>query len=222
MVEDFDWSPDGNIIAVAYSPSHRLEDYYLNSSIALIDLKSGHFTPWKNQAQHESVPRFSPDGTTIAYLSSGQESSFFCDSCYCLRTTQGTKFRELALTPNEGPFLDEVSFLGWSQDGKNLIAFEPNQTQMEILWIPVDGTAPKSFGKQVLSIRYASLSFDRTHISFIGQLLIFLPKSISQVWINLSRLKSPRATKKLSNNILSQKRKKSYGAPSMVCKFKDC
>lgn len=169
MVEDFDWSPDGKSIAAAYSPSATLEDYYLNSGIGIINLDSGVFTPWKKLSQHESLPRFSPDGKTIAYVSGGRESSFFCDGYFCLRSPKGSHYRELALTYNEGPFPDEPSLLGWTADGMHVIGFEPHHTKMQLILLPVDGTTPKTMDIKSLSIRNPALSQDRTHLSFIGQ-----------------------------------------------------
>jgi len=167
--EEFDWSPDGKTITFAYSPGPGFENFYLKSSIASLDLPTGKITLWDKKAQHESLPRYSPDGTWISYLTSDTPARYTIDRQVAIRAADGSKFRKLSLTDNEGPLLFGPTILGWNASGTHVLFFEPKGTKFQILSLPLNGGRPEETITGDLTLQWPVLSQDRTLIGFVGQ-----------------------------------------------------
>jgi len=167
--EEFDWSPDGKTITFAYSPGPGFENFYLKSSIASLDIASGQITPWEKKAQHESIPRYSPDGKWISYLTSDTPARYTIDRQVAVRAADGSQIRKLQLTANEGPLLFGPSLLGWDYDGKHVLFFEPKGTKFQIPALPLNGKEPHEISTQENIMQWPALSHDRTTIGFVGQ-----------------------------------------------------
>jgi len=67
----YDVSPDGKTIAFAVT-AYKMETNKGNSDIYLIDADGKNLRPFMATEAGESSPKFSPDGTTIAYAKKGQ------------------------------------------------------------------------------------------------------------------------------------------------------
>lgn len=162
---EFDFSPDGKKITFAYSCSAQFDDLYLDSSIATLELDTGTITPWKKEAKFEALPRYSADGLSIAYISSQERYSIVWQ--LSLRSSDGTQMQMLAKTFNEGPFLAGPNFLGWSQDGKGLIFYEPKETKYHLTLVPADG----SDAQEIVSgcITTPALSADKSMLGCVIQ-----------------------------------------------------
>lgn len=166
---EFDWSPDGNTIVFAHSPSAGLDDFHLDSSLATINLATGIITPWEKHECYEALPRYSPDGLTIAYVSSNSLQRYAINRGIALRSVEGNSLRFLVKTFNEGAFLSGPNFLGWSKEGDNLLFYEPKGTKFHIALIPADGSPSKQLETGDYFFKDPVLSFDKTMIGFIGQ-----------------------------------------------------
>ncbi len=166
--EEFDWSPDGKWIIFAYSPSMSPDDFYLDSSLAIMDVQTLNITPLINQSQHESMPKYSLDGRWIAYLASNPPSYAFNKSLM-IRSMDGRTIRQLASTFNGGPFFAGPSLLGWTQDNTQLLYFEPKGTRYHLLSLPVDGGKPKEIFIKDCLINEPALSYDGKSVGFIAQ-----------------------------------------------------
>lgn len=97
-VAEFDWSPDGKKIVFAYSPALGFDYYHLDSSIATVDLETGQVTPWKKQAYFEGMPRYFPDGQSIAYVYSSSPQKYAVNKQVAIRSKEGTHLQILAPT----------------------------------------------------------------------------------------------------------------------------
>ncbi len=163
---EYDWSPDGKTIVFAYVPGSGCAHHYRTSSLAAIDLASGTITPWEKKESHESIPIFSPDGQWIAYLAG--DGSLTLNRRIAIRSTDGKNFRLLASTDEGGIFYAGSSLLGWSQDGKSLLFFEPKGTKFQLMSVPLDGGPGQAMTFDDL-VYDLSLSPDRKWLAFVLQ-----------------------------------------------------
>lgn len=166
---EFDWSPDSKEIVFAYSPSAGLDDYHLDSSLATVDVASATITAWEKLAPYESMPRYSPDGKSVGYLTCDTSTRYSIDRQAAIRTSCGKQRKLLAHTFNEGVLLAGANLLGWSNDGKNLILFEPKGTKYHLVMIPAEGKPTQELATGDLFFKDPSLSHDRTMLGFIAQ-----------------------------------------------------
>jgi len=109
----FDWSPDGTAIATVATPNPKAH-YLFAPDLVVISL-DGELTNLGNFEGLLSVPRFSPNGSTIGFI--GCETVM--PSLYCLRTIPaGGGESRVAIPGFEGSFLG----FGWLPDGDRMVA----------------------------------------------------------------------------------------------------
>ncbi len=165
---EFDWSPDSQKIAFAYTSKPGLEAFYVYSSLALIDLQTKEVY-YFNSDTFESNPRFSPDGNWIGFLKRVGDKLYGINNAVAIRSLDGKIEKTLAETPNGGPFLSGPNLLGWNKEGSGLLFFEPKQTKFDLYLVPVDGSAPRALIQDRAFVREPSLSPDKSAISFVKQ-----------------------------------------------------
>lgn len=166
---EFDWSKDSKSIIFAYSSSPSLEAFYLDSSIALVNVNTASITKWEKRAAFEAMPRFSPDDKQVAYLTELGKKKYNLVRQLAIRTPIGNDFKLLAATPDEGPFLAGPNFLGWSAKGDSLIFYEPNATKFCIVMVPSNGEESFLLDTGDLLIKEPALSLNREFLGFVGQ-----------------------------------------------------
>lgn len=199
---EFDWSPDSKKITFAYSPSLGFDNYHLDSSLATIDIRSGDVCPWEKQALYEALPRYSPNGESIAYVSGHSSKRYSFDRQVAIRSSEGKEQRFLSPTFNEGPFLVGPSLLGWTKDGENILFFEPKGTKFHLVLLPVNGNPAKEIDTGECFFEEPALSSDRSRLglviqspntppeAYIAKLDDFMPLQVSR--INESLLPYPK------------------------------
>lgn len=204
---EFDWSPDSKQIVFAYSPSSGHDDYYLDSSLAILEMSSGKITPLAKKAPYEAMPRFSPDRKWIAYLSSDAAQRYSITRQIAIRSLSNGECRYLAKTYNEGPFLSGPNLIGWSHDGDSILFLEPKSTKYHIVSLSLDGQRAVSLESGDWFFKEPSLSYDRTRLSFIAQksdtppeayfteIKDFAPKQISRLNQALRQLPQAKTEK---------------------------
>ena len=165
----FDWSPDSQNIAFAYSPNIKADSHFLDSSISVVNTATGHINPWKKSALYEATPRYSPNGQWIGYLSNDSKERYAINRQVAIRMANGKQRRLLAKTFNEGSYLAGPNLLGWTNDGEHLLFFEPKGTKFHIVSLPIDGKPAKEMNSQKAFFNFPVLSHDKTMIGFIGQ-----------------------------------------------------
>jgi len=166
--DDFDWSPDGSTIVFGYSDDMTSDAADYTSSLATVDVATGVVSPWVKQARHESLPRYSPDGQKIAYISSDSPKKYAYNARVAVRSSAGSEFRELAPTWDEGS-TEGPGLLGWSLDGKEVLFFEPKGTRYHISLLPADGKPAHDLDTGDLFFNEAVLSRDRSSLGLIMQ-----------------------------------------------------
>ncbi len=167
--QEFDWSPDGNEITFAYSVSNGFEAQYLSSSLATFYLDTGRIVPWEKKGQFESMPRYSPDGKWISYLSSGEKRKYDLVQFLAVQSRDGKERRRLASTPDGGPFLTGPNHLGWTSDSSRLVFFEPKRTKFQLVLVPVSGAPAEEVDSGDTFFIAPSLNADSTWVGFTAQ-----------------------------------------------------
>jgi len=105
-------SPDGRTVAFTGAKLERLEGTP-ETRICLVDLGSGDLREITNGPHHDRLPRWSPDGTRLAFLSDRAEAGRFRP--YLLAT--GTVGEAAPAPEIEGT----VEYLAWSPDGSHVL-----------------------------------------------------------------------------------------------------
>ena len=65
-VQSFSWAPDGKRIAFAAKPTPLIRDY--RSDVSIVDVESHNLEKIAATVADDTVPAWSPDGATIAYV----------------------------------------------------------------------------------------------------------------------------------------------------------
>lgn len=166
---EFDWSPNSKKIVFAYTSKSGFDSFFLDSSIAIIDLETETITPFEKQSQHESMPAYSPDGKSIAFLESGQESNYIFYRRIGVCNADGTNRTLLAPTFDEGPFLMGQNLLGWTSDSRNVLYIEPKKTQFRLYFLPKDQSGQVEWTiSEEMMYNNLSVSKNGNQIAFVG------------------------------------------------------
>ena len=135
-VTGFDWSPDGSQLVFAHQADPRINTGRLSGDIAVVSASGGDVAQLVTGPGVESSPRWSPDGSLIAYASTGdQPEPVGMADLYVVDPETGDS-RMLPETPNRS-----VSILGWSADSDEVFLNESLGTTRHVIAVPVAGGA---------------------------------------------------------------------------------
>ncbi len=119
-VVDFSWAPSGKKIAFAVQPSPRIQDLY-RTDILCVDLESKVVRDLVKRTGIDTFPRWSPDGTRVAFLSTEGRTEWIANWYLCLVPAEGGTPRNLT------PKFDEFMFTpAWSPDGRRIFFQSPS------------------------------------------------------------------------------------------------
>lgn len=163
-VNDFSWAPDGKKIVYSHSVSAKAGDANY-SDISMIDLASNAVSVVANTPANESNPKFSPDGSVIAYASSENPNNWAGRDFVKVFSVADGKTTELNATPD-----DQVSLLGWLPDGKTVLVSEANRTLTAVYALSVDKKPNVEITKgQTDFIVNVSLNQNGTYLGMVMQ-----------------------------------------------------
>lgn len=162
-VDDFDWSPDGRTIVFQHQPTPAVNDW-VRSDISIVSVADGAARSLIASSAPEQTPRFSPDGSRIAFL--GSEPSFVWAGAITVSVVpaSGGPAQALAATFDMSPVL-----MDWTADGKRVLVAEAKRTVPMIYAVPVDGSTPVAVSPPKMHVATPALNTRGTHMGFMSQ-----------------------------------------------------
>jgi len=158
----FDWSPDGQAIVFAHTPTARADDW-TKADISIVQVESDKVRPLVHTGRAELAPFYSPDGRQVAYVASDDPPTWAYDFSAQVVPAGGGQPRKLADSFDHRPEL-----LGWSADGRRLLYRENRWTTTQLYALPLEGE-PVGIGPQDGVLAEASLNATRTAMGFSYQ-----------------------------------------------------
>ena len=134
-VTDFDWSPDGRTFAFTHQADPRLDEGARASDIATVPADgSREVTPLVTLGGTDRGPLYSPDGSRVAFTSSGDTPQRVgLGDVYLVSSTGGTP-RKLADSHDR-----RGGLVGWARDGSAVLLLESIGTTRHVTALPVEG-----------------------------------------------------------------------------------
>jgi dipeptidyl aminopeptidase/acylaminoacyl peptidase len=112
VVGSFDWSPDGSAIAFDHRVSSDPADGG-SADISIVDVASGERKPLVTQSGPDASPRWSPDGTRIAFVSAmSHPFDYFQNDVIAVMPASGGQITSLTDAFDENP-----SIVAWTARG---------------------------------------------------------------------------------------------------------
>ena len=160
-VTSFDWAPDGGSIVFAQQPDPRINTARLDGNISIVDVNTRQVRSLVDDGGVHSDPFFSPDGSTVAFTSTGSRPEpIGLGDVHVIATSGGTP-RKLADTPDRS-----ANIVGWSGDGESVYVFESVRTERHLFALPVDGGAPRQITQGDGVFGAVSISPDASRLAF--------------------------------------------------------
>jgi len=134
-VTSFDWSPDGSAFVFSHQADPRLDEGARASAISTVaEDGSSDVLPLVDLGGTDTGPRWSPDGTTIAFVSSGETAQRVGLGDIWVVPATGGEPRKLAESHDRSGGL-----LAWSRDGSSVLLLESIGTTRHVTELPADG-----------------------------------------------------------------------------------
>jgi len=111
-VWDFEFSPDGSLIAAAISPENLVDQRYMFKRIYLLDLSTKRLQRLTDNPGKLGNFCFSPDGGRLAYAAAKERKDHAVSQAYVVSVSGG---EPLNITPRG--FRGHVTWVGWKDDG---------------------------------------------------------------------------------------------------------
>jgi dipeptidyl aminopeptidase/acylaminoacyl peptidase len=160
-VTGFDWTPDGRAIVFAHQPDPRINTARLAGDLVVVDVASGSSRTLLDDDGVHSSPLVSPDGRTVAYVSTGtQPEAIGLGDVYVIPFAGGAP-RKLADTPDRS-----ASLVGWSSDARTIYLTESVGVDRHVVALPADGGAARLVTQGEGVAGAVSLSADGSRIAF--------------------------------------------------------
>ena len=134
-ITSFDWAPDGSTIAFGHQADPRLDEGARASDISVVPTDgSKAVRPLVTLGGTDGDPSWSPDGTWLAFASSGDEPQRVGLADVYVVAASGGEPRKLADSRDRNG-----GIVAWSRDGTLVYLSEPIGTTQHLTALPVDG-----------------------------------------------------------------------------------
>jgi dipeptidyl aminopeptidase/acylaminoacyl peptidase len=160
-VTGFDWTPDGRALVFAHRVDPRLNTGQFSGDIAVVTLADAAIRPLVTGDGVHSNPLVSPDGRTVAFVSTGAQAEPVGLGDVYVVPFEGGEARKLADTPDRS-----ANLVAWSRDGRALHLVESVRTERHVIALPVDGSSPRPLTHGAGVFGSVSFSADGTRMAF--------------------------------------------------------
>ena len=162
-VEGFDWSSDGSRIAFGHVKSPVANDWP-TSDVSIVEVASGKTSVLANSAAAEGSPAYSPDGQSIAVLTSDIPARWAQSGIIQIFPAGGGPAKNAVGSFDAQPFV-----AGWSADGKRIYFSEPKGTGTQIYSLDVAANRIDEIKTTPAVINAISLNRSGTTFAFVRQ-----------------------------------------------------
>ena len=134
--DEFAFTADGRALVHTAEPSPaRIDSWSTNFDLLSEDLGSGQTTPLTTNPAGDGLPRFSPDGRTLAYRA--QERAGFEADRWQLWVTDPAAGARHSLTRDLDASVDSID---WAPDGRTIYVVVAESAASTVWAVPVDGS----------------------------------------------------------------------------------
>jgi Tol biopolymer transport system component len=161
------WSPDGRRIVFQSMRNQNSFGGLLTSSIYVMDTNGQNTTRLTTQPWPDTTPRYSPDGTTIVYVSRTGTAAGVGPGTLKLVNADGSNPRTAAATAEIAARLADVGNPSWSPDGA-WIYFDGqiDARTYGVMALSADGRILKEITPRTVRAFYPTVSPGGRHLAF--------------------------------------------------------
>jgi dipeptidyl aminopeptidase/acylaminoacyl peptidase len=170
-VAGFDWSPDGSQLVVDAALGSGLDDWY-HADLYLVNAnEEGEPRALVVRPGADRAPRVSPDGKSVAFLTSGGVHSWLLESQVAVVSVDGGEPRIVSRQYGRTP-----DALDWSADGRSIYFEGPWNTTNQLFAVNADGSGFRNISNFEGVIADVDVDARRGRAFFIQQSLTSPPE----------------------------------------------
>ena len=162
-VEDFDWAHDSRQIVFHHQPTPS-PTMWPGADISIVAVDSGEVRSLVATRASERTPRFSRDGSRIAFVTSDDPVTWASSDTVAVVATAGGAPIRLAETPDAQP-----AIVGWTSDQSGVLVAEYSRTLPTVYVLPITGRPSLPLTATKTHIGTPSLNRLGTHLGFVSQ-----------------------------------------------------
>jgi dipeptidyl aminopeptidase/acylaminoacyl peptidase len=162
-VNDFDWASDGSRIAFSHVKSPVVNDWP-TADVSIIEVANGNVTALANTPAAETAPVYSPDGKSIAVITSDAPPTWA--GFNTIQIFSATGGQPTKLVPS---FDAQPAIAGWSADGKRIYFSEAKGTGTQIYALDLGANRIAEVKTTPVVVNGLDLNHSATTFSFVGQ-----------------------------------------------------
>jgi dipeptidyl aminopeptidase/acylaminoacyl peptidase len=120
-VDYVSWSPDGRALAMSARPARTAHDLMYRTSISILNVASNSVRSIVSRPGLNTMPKWSPDGSSIAFLSSDGHEDYLGVTYLCVVSPAGGPIRNLTPSFDERIVPVTTPFLAWTRDSRSVL-----------------------------------------------------------------------------------------------------
>lgn len=141
-VRSFDWSPDGKNFAVSASPTPKVPDRF-HADIYIVPAAGGKLEPFVTLRGPDMDPKWSPDGSKIAFTSQTGSIDWWSNYYLCTIARTGGKVTNLTKSLDE-----QIRTFSWAKDGRSIYFTAGQKTESHLFRTTLSGDKPVRITKK--------------------------------------------------------------------------